>query len=94
MTNSLETHPSESSKQASLYFKIVLFRWVTTAFILFIVTPFTDTLKFGGQNIGGNNGILPAVCYLFISDMTLTNIIALGDPVRLSHVVYLSFHKM
>lgn len=27
----LERHPSESSKQASLYFKICFFRWINTA---------------------------------------------------------------
>jgi len=75
MTSYMETHKSESSKQASLYFKIVLFRWVTTSFVIFFITPFTDILSTGKE------GIIPQVCALFISDMTLTNLVQLLDPV-------------
>jgi len=35
---SLEFHPSESSKQSSLYVKIALFRWVNTAIIIAVIT--------------------------------------------------------
>uniref|UniRef100_A0A7S4APN5 CSC1/OSCA1-like cytosolic domain-containing protein n=1 Tax=Pseudo-nitzschia australis TaxID=44445 RepID=A0A7S4APN5_9STRA len=75
MTNFMESHQSESSKQASLYFKIVLFRWVTTAIVIFVITPFTDTLTAGKQ------GVIAQVYALFISDMSLTNLVAVLDPV-------------
>eukprot|EP00536_Pseudo-nitzschia_multiseries_P002604 jgi/Psemu1/294887/fgenesh1_pm.35_\ len=74
MTSLLELHTSESSKQASLYFKIVLFRWVTTAFVIFAITPFTDTISPGGE------GIIAQVYALFISDMTITNLVQVFDP--------------
>eukprot|EP00980_Cylindrotheca_fusiformis_P007077 scaffold1482_cov120-Cylindrotheca_fusiformis.AAC.19 len=45
---SSEPHPSESAVQTSLYFKIAFFRWVNTAIVITIVTPFTDTLIDGG----------------------------------------------
>lgn len=84
MTNLLESHRSESTKQTSLYLKIVLFRWVTTAIVIFLITPFTDTLQLGIE------GIIPQVYTLFISDMTLTNIVALADPVSFETSRYLS----
>jgi uncharacterized membrane protein YjfL (UPF0719 family) len=36
-----ESHASEGFKQTSLYFKIAAFRWVSTAVIFSIITPFT-----------------------------------------------------
>ena len=75
MTNNIEVHRSESSKQGSLYFKIALFRWVTTAIVIFLVTPFADTIR------DGSEGIIAQVFTLFISDMTLTNAVAVLDPV-------------
>jgi hypothetical protein len=75
MINYLETHKSETDKQTSMYMKIVLFRWTTTAIIYFIVTPFYDTLD------GEKEGIIFRIEYLFISDIIVTNLIALIDPV-------------
>ena len=84
MTNYLESHRSESSKQTSLYYKIVLFRWVTTAILIFGITNFTDTLQVG------KTGILTQVLALFVSDMTLTNVLQLADPVSFETSRYLS----
>ena len=39
-----ERHYNESSIQASLYFKITFFRWVNTAIITRVITPFLVTL--------------------------------------------------
>mmetsp|Transcript_38364 Transcript_38364/g.41590 ORF Transcript_38364/g.41590 Transcript_38364/m.41590 type:complete len:1014 (+) Transcript_38364:119-3160(+) len=73
LTNIFESHRSESSKQASLYYKIALFRWVNTAVVFFIITPFNDTLN-------EKNGLIPQVLTLFYSDMIITNLLALSDP--------------
>lgn len=33
----LESHPSESGKQSSMYVKIALFRWVNTAIVISLI---------------------------------------------------------
>ncbi|OEU16126.1 hypothetical protein FRACYDRAFT_275258 [Fragilariopsis cylindrus CCMP1102] len=71
-----ESHRSESSRQSSLYYKIALFRWVTSAVVIFIITPFTATLGTGDIQAA----LIPQVTTLFFSDMILTNILALADP--------------
>lgn len=71
----LETHKSETEKQTSMYMKIVLFRWTTTAIIYFVVTPFSDTLD------GTNEGLIFKIESLFISDIIVSNLYALVDPV-------------
>lgn len=43
--NSFESHQSEDSYQASLYWKIAIFRWVNTGIITILIKPFTDTLS-------------------------------------------------
>jgi len=40
-----EPHSSEGSYQASLYLKITLFRWINTAILTKIITPFTSTVS-------------------------------------------------
>jgi len=47
MVTSFESHSSESSYAASNYLKVTIFRWVNTAIITHIITPFTDTLQDG-----------------------------------------------
>ena len=79
MTEHLETHQSESQLQASLYYKIVLFRWVSTALIFFTIIPFTDTISFG------KNGLITRVYLQYFSDITLSNILQLLDIVRGYH---------
>jgi len=75
MIDYLETHKSETEKQTSMYMKIVLFRWTTTAILYFLVTPFYDTLD------GTNEGLIVKIEYLFISDIIVSNLYALVDPV-------------
>ena len=41
----LEKHVSEGSYQTSLYLKITLFRWINTAILTKIITPFTSTVS-------------------------------------------------
>ena len=75
MTNKLETHASESKKQASLYYKIVLFRWVSTALIFFMIIPFTDIISYGEL------GLLKRIYLQFEADMVVGNLVPLLDPV-------------
>jgi len=82
LTNYLESHASESSKQESLYFKIVLFRWVTTAVIMFVLVPFTRTLDYGPE------GILTRVYLQFTADILLTRGLELLDIVSSNESSY------
>ena len=75
MTNYLETHQTESQYQSSLYIKLVLFRWTTSVLIFFIITPFTEIITYG------TNGLLERINSQFISDLTVTNGLALLDIV-------------
>ena len=75
MTNKLETHASESNKQASLYLKIVLFRLVSTALIFYMIIPFTDIISYGEL------GLLKRIYLQFESDIVVGNLVPLLDPV-------------
>jgi hypothetical protein len=70
----VESHPSEGLKQTSLYFKIAVFRWVSTAVVISIVTPFTHTLS-------NDKGLITQVYALFFADIITTNALQLGDIV-------------
>ncbi|KAG7353258.1 calcium-activated chloride channel [Nitzschia inconspicua] len=67
-----ESHPSEGLKQTSLYFKIAAFRWVSTAVVISIITPFTNTLSH-------ENGLVSQVYALFFADIVTTNALQLSD---------------
>jgi hypothetical protein len=69
-----ESHPSEGLKQTSLYFKIAAFRWVSTAVVISIITPFTLTLS-------NKNGLVTQVYALFFADIVTTNALQLLDIV-------------
>jgi hypothetical protein len=70
---SFESHASEGRKQTSLYSKVALFRWVGSAVVIAIITPFTNILRF-------EDGIITQVYALFFADILTTNLIALADP--------------
>lgn len=46
-----ERHTSEGSFQSSLYLKITLFRWINTAVLTKIITPFTSTVSPGPLDV-------------------------------------------
>eukprot|EP00804_Cyclotella_cryptica_P013285 CCRYP_018642-RA/>CCRYP_018642-RA protein AED:0.04 eAED:0.04 QI:382/1/1/1/1/1/4/1250/711 len=73
MLTDIESHPSEGSKQTSLYFKICFFRWVSTAVVISIITPFTHTLT-------NKTGLITQVYALFFADIVTTNALQLADP--------------
>ena len=67
-----ESHESEGKKQRSLYFKIALFRWINTAVVITLITPFTKTLT-------EEDGLIPQIYALFFSEIVTINAIQLGD---------------
>ena len=67
----LETHSYEESRESSLFFKICLFRWSNIAIILYIITPFTQTIS--------PDGFLQIVYSLFLAEITTTPILELTD---------------
>ena len=71
---SLERHSSEGLKQTSLYFKIAAFRWVNTAIVITVITPFTVT-------VANRGGLIPQIYAIFIAELVTTNAIQLLDPV-------------
>jgi hypothetical protein len=73
MLTDVEAHPSEGSKQSSLYFKICFFRWVSTSVVISLITPFTSTLT-------NKSGLITQVYALFFADIVTTNALQLLDP--------------
>jgi hypothetical protein len=69
----LESHPTESQVQTSLYFKIAIFRWVNTAIVITVITPFTHTLA-------ADDGLIPQIYAIFFAEIITTNLIQLTDP--------------
>lgn len=69
-----EAHSSEGNKQRSLYLKIALFRWVNTAVVITIITPFTSTLT--------NGKLINQVFNLFFAEILTSNVILLLDPLE------------
>jgi hypothetical protein len=58
-----ESHASEGGWQTSLYFKITANRWITTALLTAMITPFTDTLE------NQVDSLIPAMYAIFITEM-------------------------
>jgi hypothetical protein len=71
LTNT-ELHPSESAVQTSLYFKIAVFRWVNTAIVITVITPFTDTLLVDG-------GLVNKVYQQFFSEIVVSTGLQITD---------------
>jgi hypothetical protein len=70
-----ESHAYEVDKQTAMYFKIALFRWVNTAVVITLITPFTSTLS------PDSDGLISKIYALFFAEITTTNAIQLLDPV-------------
>ncbi|KAL7559514.1 hypothetical protein ACA910_010325 [Epithemia clementina (nom. ined.)] len=68
-----EPHLSEGSFQTSLYLKITLFRWINTAILTKLITPFTRTLTDGGTDL------LPSIVAIFWSELIITPALRLID---------------
>ena len=70
--SAFELHRDESSSDAGKYYKITLFRWVTTVVVIAYITPFTDSLQEGSF-------LLDSIFTLFLVDLITTPIFQLGD---------------
>jgi len=70
---SYEKHRREGSKQASLYIKITLFRWINTVIITWVITPFLVTL--GAESID----LISTVNALMLSEMLLSPFLRVFD---------------
>ncbi len=69
---SIESHPNESSYSASNYIKTTAFRWVNTAVIFSIITPFTDTIQNG-------KFLLSSVFTMFYFELLLVPALGFAD---------------
>eukprot|EP00542_Grammatophora_oceanica_P010709 CAMPEP_0194043292 /NCGR_PEP_ID=MMETSP0009_2-20130614/14957_1 /TAXON_ID=210454 /ORGANISM="Grammatophora oceanica, Strain CCMP 410" /LENGTH=944 /DNA_ID=CAMNT_0038687459 /DNA_START=167 /DNA_END=3001 /DNA_ORIENTATION=- len=69
----IENHNDEGSRQQSLYLKITLFRWVNTAILTRIVTPFTGTIG------GVDTDVLPTISAILWSELWLSPALRILD---------------
>jgi len=67
----LEGHRNDSKVQTSLYIKIAIFRWVNTAMVMTVITPFTKTLD--------PEGIIGQIANIFFAEIVTTNVIQVTD---------------
>eukprot|EP00986_Skeletonema_menzelii_P020078 scaffold30079_cov154-Skeletonema_menzelii.AAC.6 len=74
LTN-VEAHASETGKQCSLFVKIAIFRWVVTAIVITIITPFMSTLTKGPDHL------LQSIWLIFFTDLVISNVLQISDPV-------------
>jgi hypothetical protein len=71
--NDFEKHPYESNAAASQYVKVTLFRWVNTAIIISVITPFAETVMSGKKNL------IASLEAIFITEMIKRPIIQYID---------------
>lgn len=74
MLTNLEAHASETGKQSSLYVKIAIFRWVVTAIVITIITPFTSTIMNGPEHL------LESIYIIFFAELGTSNLFQIFDP--------------
>ncbi len=68
-----EVHNYEGGKQTSLYFKITVFRWVNTAIVMTIITPFTSTV------MPVDDSVLYGVYSIIFSEIVVATLIQFLD---------------
>jgi hypothetical protein len=68
-----EPHGTEGSFQAALYLKITFFRWVNTAFLMKIITPWTSTLEDGSRDV------LPQINAILWAELWISPMLRLLD---------------
>lgn len=73
ITNRFEAHRNNGSRQASLYVKMTLLKWVNTAIVTTLILPFTDT---AGE---GKGFLINSVWAIFITEMLLNPLISVSD---------------
>mmetsp|Transcript_17239 Transcript_17239/g.23946 ORF Transcript_17239/g.23946 Transcript_17239/m.23946 type:complete len:578 (-) Transcript_17239:207-1940(-) len=73
VTKWFESHISEGQLEASLYFKLTLVRWMTTAVITTLIAPFTNTLS------NGSEYLIQSVYAIFVSELIRSPLMQLSD---------------
>ena len=68
-----ESHSSMTGMQISLLIKITAFRWVVTAIIITIITPFTSTITNGPEHL------IQSIFVIFWADLVTSNVLQLAD---------------
>eukprot|EP00814_Leptocylindrus_danicus_P000784 CAMPEP_0116013916 /NCGR_PEP_ID=MMETSP0321-20121206/5992_1 /TAXON_ID=163516 /ORGANISM="Leptocylindrus danicus var. danicus, Strain B650" /LENGTH=992 /DNA_ID=CAMNT_0003483519 /DNA_START=31 /DNA_END=3010 /DNA_ORIENTATION=+ len=68
-----EAHPDQGDRSMSLYFKITIFRWINTAVIIFLATPFTHTLSSEKEDL------IPHIYTIFLAELISAPLIATID---------------
>lgn len=68
-----ESHNTEGGFQTSLYLKITLFRWINTAILTKLITPFTSTLA------ESKTSVLPSINSILWSELWLVPALRLLD---------------
>jgi hypothetical protein len=69
----IEPHRTEGSYQTSLYMKITLFRWINTAILIKLITPFTNTVTDGDKHL------IKSIHALLWSELWLSPVLRLLD---------------
>ena len=57
LINTLESHQSENTYQTSLYWKMTMFRWVNTAVVTIMITPFLNFINVDPDDDGSNHNV-------------------------------------
>lgn len=73
ITNGIESHTSEGSKEASLYIKVTIFKWINTAIITTIITPFVYSID------GSSGKLIAKVSAIFLAELLTVPILQLLD---------------
>ena len=69
---SFESHPTETSYSTSRYLKLTIFRWLFTAVLTTIITPFTDTIQ-------DEASLINSISILFMLDLIRFPLLQLPD---------------
>jgi hypothetical protein len=96
--NSFEAHQSEDGYQASLYWKIAIFRWVNTGIVTILIKPFTDTVSDApGSLIASVHAVLraeimiaPVIQMLDVKGIIQRQLLA---PVAMNQTAMISFFR-
>ena len=72
LMSSFESHSNVGSYTGSIYLKVTAIRWINTTILLWLLTPFTDTLRDGEY-------LLATVRNLYIAEIIQRPIVQLSD---------------
>lgn len=73
MLVNFESHPSDERVQTSLYVKIAAFRFINTAILVTLVTPFPSTLG------SGTDDLIDGIKDIFVAEIVISNLIKFMD---------------